>query len=76
MATGRRAATVLTVVALAVAGGAVGARPFAADPAEQRTIRITSDPAHLAWFKRLLHLASSLDKIGPGVGCLLTKSDQ
>ena len=34
MATGRRAATVLTVVALAVAGGAVGARPFAADPAE------------------------------------------
>ncbi len=34
MATGRRAATVLTVVALAVAGGALGAGPFAADPAE------------------------------------------
>jgi V8-like Glu-specific endopeptidase len=34
MATGRRAATLLTVVALAVAGGAGGARPFAADPAE------------------------------------------
>ena len=34
MATGRRAATLLTLVALAIAGGVVGARPFAADPAD------------------------------------------
>src|SRR5689334_11944283 len=44
-----------------------------ADPAKHSAISVAGDTAHLAWLQRLVYLTASLDEIGPGIGCLLTK---
>jgi hypothetical protein len=46
-----------------------------ADPAEHAAIRVAGDPTHLSWFKCLFHFGSGRCEIGPGIGRVVTKSD-
>src|SRR5215211_2832685 len=45
-----------------------------ADPAQHAAIRVTGDPAQLAWLKRRMHLGTGGCEIGPGLWCLVMKA--